>query len=431
MIGQHMSGVSGGSGSGGPSQGGDQPPEAEYEEVKKQGMSADASTLSCALSSIRCLEQGVQLHCLAMKSGFYVYVYVGSSLTSFYGKCGHLNEAYRVFEEIPVKNVVSWTSIIAGFAQNWDVDMCLMLYYRMRCSASKPNDFTFTSLLSVCTGSGSLGQGRSAHCQTIQMGFESYIHIGNALISMYSKCGNVDEAFCIFECMRKRDLVSWNSMIAGYAQYGLAEEAIELLNEMKELKINPDAITFLGVLSSCRHAGLVEYGRICFNSMVQYGVEPDLDHYSCIVDLLGRAGMVKEAKEFINKMPICPNAVIWGSLLSSCRLHGEVLIGIEAAENRLLLVPSCTATHVQLVNLYANAGRWEQVARVRKLMNDRGLKTYPGCSWIEIKNEVYKFRAEDRSNARVDEILAVVDSLIDNMRRFSHVPEVHEEGLDQ
>ncbi|KAF9610076.1 hypothetical protein IFM89_019916 [Coptis chinensis] len=354
MIGQHMSGVSGGSGSGGPSQGGDQPPEAEYEEVK-----------------------------------------------NFYGKCGHLNEAYRVFEEIPVKNVVSWTSIIAGFAQNWNVDMCLMLYYRMRCS-SKPNDFTFTSLLGVCTGSGSLGQGRSAHCQTIQMGFESYIHIGNALISMYSKCGNVDEAFCIFECMRKRDLVSWNSMIAGYAQYGLAEEAIELLNEMKELKINPDAITFLGVLSSCRHAGLVEYGRICFNSMVQYGVEPDLDHYSCIVDLLGRAGMVKEAKEFINKMPICPNAVIWGSLLSSCRLHGEVLIGIEAAENRLLLVPSCTATHVQLVKLYANAGRWEQVARVRKLMNDRGLKTYPGCSWIEIKNEVYKFRAEDRSNARVD-----------------------------
>ncbi|KAF9598845.1 hypothetical protein IFM89_031965 [Coptis chinensis] len=190
----------------------------------------------------------------------------------------------------------------------------------------------------------------------------------------------------------KKDLVSWNSMIAGYAQYGLAEEAIELLNEMKELKINPDAITFLGVLSSCCHAGLVEYGHYLFQF----------------------------------------NGSVWSRarFRPLLMLHGEVLIGIEAAENRLLLVPSCTATHVQLVKLYANAGRWEQVARVRKLMNDRGLKTYPGCSWIEIKNEVYKFRAEDRSNARVDEILAVVDSLIDNMRRFSHVRKYMKKSFD-
>ncbi|PIA33228.1 hypothetical protein AQUCO_04200169v1 [Aquilegia coerulea] len=402
-------------------------------QMHKQGMKVEATTLSCALSScctFRNLECGMQLHCLGIKTGFYSYVYVGSSLISLYGKCGNLEDAYKVFEEMPVRNVVSWTAMIAGFAQHWKVDMCLELYHRMRCSTSKPNDFTFTTLLSACTESGALGQGKSAHCQIIQMGFYSYVHIGNALISMYSKCGNVVEALYIFATMKQKDLVTWNSMIAGYAQHGLADLALNMLKEMEKVEIKPDAITFLAVLSSCRHAGLVELGQLCFKSMVQHGVEPDLDHYSCIVDLLGRAGLVGEAKQFIDKMPISPNAVIWGSLLSSCRLHGKVQIGIEAAENRLLLVPHCVATHIQLVNLYANVGCWEQVAKVRKMMKDRGLKTNPGFSWIEIKNEVYRFRAEDRSNTRVGEILAVVDSLADNMIHFGYVPKIHEESLD-
>ncbi|KAF5205300.1 Pentatricopeptide repeat-containing protein, partial [Thalictrum thalictroides] len=167
------------------------------------------------------------------------------------------------------------------------------------------------------------------------MGFSSYVHIGNALISMYSKCGNVVQALYIFERMKVKDIVTWNSMIAGYAQHGLADLALNMLKEMEKVEIKPDAITFLAVLSSCRHAGLVELGQLCFKFMVQHGLEPDLDHYSCIVDLLGRAGFVEEAKHFIDKMPIFPNAVIWGSLLSSCRLHGKVQIGIEAAENRL------------------------------------------------------------------------------------------------
>ncbi|KAF5178932.1 Pentatricopeptide repeat-containing protein, partial [Thalictrum thalictroides] len=167
------------------------------------------------------------------------------------------------------------------------------------------------------------------------MGFSSYVHIGNALISMYSKCGNVVQALYIFERMKVKDIVTWNSMIAGYAQHGLADLALNMLKEMEKFEIKPDAITFLAVLSSCRHAGLVELGQLCFKFMVQHGLEPDLDHYSCIVDLLGRAGLVEEAKHFIDKMPIFPNAVIWGSLLSSCRLHGKVQIGIEAAENRL------------------------------------------------------------------------------------------------
>ena len=390
----------------------------------------DANVLSHAVSScgsMRNLPGGIQYHCSAIRTGFVENVYVGSSLISLYSKCAELENAYRMFEEMPVRNVVSWTAIIAAFAQEWQVDVCLDLFHQMRNSMWKPNEFTFTSLLSACTGSGALGHGRSAHCQTIQMGFDSYVHIANALVSMYCKCGAVEDAVYIFEKIDGKDIVSWNSMIAGYAQHGLALQAIDLYEEMKKQSIEPDAITFLGVLSSCRHAGLVKEGWFYFNSMVELGVQPDLDHYSCVVDLLGRAGLLDEAKDFIERMPIYPNAVIWGSLLSSSRLHGSVWIGIRAAENRLLLEPSCSATLVQLANLYASVGYWDRAAGVRKLMKDRGLKTKPGYSWVEIKDSVCQFRAEDRSNPRMAEIVFVLDILVDHMKTLGYEAEMHEE----
>lgn len=406
---------------------------ADLNKEKTDGLRANASVLSHAVSScasVRTLGYGVQLHCLAMTTGFIINVYVGSSLISLYHRCGELGSAYRVFEEMPVRNVVSWTAIIVGFAQEWQVDVCLELYREMRNSTWKPNDFTFTSLLSACTGSGALGHGRSAHCQIIQMGFEAYVQIANALISMYCKCGSVSDAYYIFDNMLSKDLVSWNSMIAGYAQHGLALQAIHLFQVMKKQKLKPDAITFLGVLSSCRHVGFVRQGWMYFNSMVEHGVNPGLDHYACVVDLLGRAGMLEEARDFIEKMPIYPNAIIWGSLLSSCRIHGCVWIGIHAAERRLLLEPGCAATLVQLANLYASVGFWDEAARVRKLMKYKGLKTSSGYSWMEIGNEVCKFRAEDKSNARMANIFTIVDSLVDHMRSLGYVPDLLEEEVD-
>ncbi|KAI5682049.1 hypothetical protein M9H77_03277 [Catharanthus roseus] len=388
-------------------------------KLHKRGLSIDPSVLSNALSicgSERALRMGIQFHCLVFVNGFISNIYVGSSLISFYGKCGILNDAYKMFDEMPLKNVVSWTAMINGFAQENQVDRSLQLYNEMRNLKLKPNDFTFTSFLSLCTACGSLGQGRSIHCQTIHLGFDSHIHIANALISMYCKCGNIEDAFFIFRNIDNKDLVSWNSMIAAYALHGLAMLAIELLERMKKKKVKPDAITFLGILSSCRHAGLVKHGKSFFNLMAKYGVKPGLDHYSSVVDLLGRAGLVEEAMDFIKRMPISPNAVIWGSLISSCRLHGNLWVGIEAAENRLVLEPSCAATHLQLANLYAGVGYWDDAARVRKAMKDKGLKTDPGYSWIEIKNETYEFRAEDRSNLNVIEILSVLEVLVDHMR---------------
>ncbi|KAF6172331.1 hypothetical protein GIB67_024953 [Kingdonia uniflora] len=223
----------------------------------------------------RDLKVGVQLHCLAVKTGFDVYVYVGNSLISLYSRCEDLDSSYNVFDKISVRNAMTWTAMIASFAQHWEIEMCLEIYHRMRCSALKLNDYTLTSLFSACTGTGILGHGKNAHGQTIRI-------------------------------------------------------------------------------------GLVKEGHVCLSLMFQHGVQPVMDHYSCIVYLLGRCGLLGEALEFIQKMPISPNAVIWGSLLSSSRLHENVCIGVHAADNLLLLEPDCTTTFLQLENLYASAGCWDK-----------------------------------------------------------------------
>ncbi|KAF8101844.1 hypothetical protein N665_0201s0157 [Sinapis alba] len=381
--------------------------------------SFDAYGLSSAVSSCgsgRDFRTGYGFHCLALKSGFTSDVYVGSSLVVLYRDSVELDNAHKVFVEMPEKNVVSWTAMISGFAQEWRVDICLKLYSKMRNSASEPNDYTFTALLSACTGSGALRQGRSVHCQTLQTGFKSCLHISNALISMYCKCGDLKDAFRVFDQFLNKDVVSWNSMIAGYAQHGLATQAIELFEVMMPKSgTKPDAITYLGVLSSCRHAGMVKEGRKYFNLMVERGVKPQLNHYSCLIDLLGRFGLLQEALELIENMPMEPNAVIWGSLLFSCRVHGDVWMGIRAAEERLMLEPECAATHVQLANLYAGVKYYKEAALVRKAMKDKGLKTNPGCSWIEIDNDVFMFKAEDGSSCRMLEIVHVLHCLVDHM----------------
>uniref|UniRef100_A0A7C8Z4X8 Uncharacterized protein n=1 Tax=Opuntia streptacantha TaxID=393608 RepID=A0A7C8Z4X8_OPUST len=401
--------------------------------LHKEGLKIDAALLSHALSAcgyrenLRC---GIQLQGLAIREGFSANVYVGSALISMYSKCRDQHSAFKMFKEMPMRNIVSWTALISGFAQECQLDRCLGLYSQMRNSAVKPNEFTLTSLLSACVSSGFLVQGRIIHCQAVLWGVDSYIHVANALISMYCKCGNVQHAFCVFASMHDKDLVTWNSMIAGYALHGLAKQAISFFEEMRKQKIRPDCITFLGVLSSCRHAGLVNEGRFYFNLMRECGVIPDVGHYSCIVDLLGRVGLMEEARDWILAMPIQPNAIIWGSLLSSCRLHDNVWIGIEAAESRLALEPSCASTHVQLAKLYARVGLWDEVAKVRKLMKDIDVKTNPGYSWIEIGNEVCRFGVNGASSSRMSEILSVLGALMDHMAVSDDVSELHEESHD-
>ncbi|KAJ1289164.1 hypothetical protein BS78_02G143400 [Paspalum vaginatum] len=399
-------------------------------ELHKRGrISSDTSILASVLSFCagrKTITEGVQLQALLVKVGCDSSVLVGSSLISFYSRCGQLGNAHRVFQSITAKNTVSWTALISGYAQDNQVEPCLHLFALMRLSVCKPNDITFASIFSVCTNHAFLALGKSVQGLQMRMGYDSYVHVSNALISMYAKCGSIGEARAIFESITCKDLVSWNSMIFGYSQHGLAEHCLDLLREM-EGHIMPDAISFLGVLSSCRHACLLTEGRHCFRSMIEHGIKPELDHYSCMVDLLGRAGLLDEAWDLIQTMSMPPNGVIWGSLLASCRVHGSISIGIQAAEHRLKLEPGCAATHVQLANLYASIGCWSDVARVRKVMKERGLKTNIGCSWIEIGNKVYTFTAENRSKSQVNNVLDILDSLQSHM---DHKYGIQIDGLD-
>ncbi|KAG0463728.1 hypothetical protein HPP92_019797 [Vanilla planifolia] len=389
-----------------------------FAELFGRGIVPNEGTLSCWLSS--CVERnllgvGEQLHAVAVKINFSKSCLVGSSLISFYSKCHHLDRAYQVFLMMPVRNTITWTAIISCYAKHCEYETCINLFSLMRGSGIKPNDFTCATMLSTCRSSASLSLGGSFHCLELQMGFNSYTHVLNALISMYSKCGSMECARNIFDRMPFRDLISWNSMIFAYSQYGLATEAIHLLKEMDKHKIAPDRVSFLGAISSCRHAGHVKEAWDCFSLMLEHGIEPGSDHYSCIVDLLGKAGLLEEALNFINRMPVSPCAVIWGSLLSSSRVHGNVWLGIQAAENRLLLKPDCSSTYLQLANLYASICCWDQVSRVRKLMKERGIKPDPGYSWIEIGDKVHSFKSENKSDGQINEIIDVVNSLADHM----------------
>ncbi|KAI5006724.1 hypothetical protein ZWY2020_033967 [Hordeum vulgare] len=374
-------------------------------ELHSRGISADISILASAMSFCavkQSIRGGAQL--LMVKIGYELLVLSGTSLISLYARCGQLGNACRVFQNMPIKNTDN------------QVEPCLQVFQLMRQSVCRPNDITFATIFSVCTNHALLALGKSVHGLELRMGFDVCVHVSNALISMYAKCGNIIEAQSIFESIVCKDLVSWNSMIFGYSQHGLVECCLSLLKEMDEEQIVPDVISFLGILSSCRHACLVEEGRCCFNTMIKLGIEPELDHYSCMVDLLGRAGFLDEAWDLVHTMSTPPNAVIWGSLLAACRMHGNIPISIHAVEHRLKLEPGCAATHVQLANLYASIDCWSYVARVRMMMKEGGLKTNTGCSWIEIGSKVYTFTAENRPKShQVNNVLTVLDCLRSHM----------------
>jgi pentatricopeptide repeat protein len=273
--------------------------------------------------------------------------------------------------------------MISGYTQRGCFVEALELFQQMRLTDVKPNSVTLTSLLPACANLAALEKGKEVHEDIIRNGFQSDIFVGNALIDMYAKCGSIDDADKMFHKMHRRDVVSWSSMIVGYAVHGRAYDALQLFKEMQHLGTKPDYVTLVGVLSACCHAGLVDDARQYFDCMTSdYGIKPGLEHYSCMVDLLGRAGRLIEAWNIINKMPMKPDVIVWGSLLAACRVHSNVDLGEYAAERLFQLDPENAAHYVLLSNMYATVGRWDGVRKMRRMMKDRRVKKMPGCSWI-------------------------------------------------
>ncbi|CAN6484489.1 unnamed protein product [Victoria cruziana] len=304
-----------------------------------------------------------------------------------YLKCGSPDAARTLFDDMPERSIISWTTMISGYAQSRRYREALMLFRHMqRSSGVEFDQVVLVSVLSACAELGALDLGRWVHAHADRMGCERNVSFSNALVHMYSKCGLIDMAYQVFRNMPRRTVVSWTAMINGFAMHGLSEEALNTFHCMQAAGVRPDDVTFVAVLGACAHAGLVRQGWDLFKSMTPgYGIKPQPLHYGCMIDLLGRAGHLDEAQKLMDSMPFYPNDVIWGALLAGCRIQKDVKRAELAVVQLVEIESEKTAGHlVLLANIFAAAQRWDDLVRVRGLIDTRAIRKQRGCSWIEV-----------------------------------------------
>ncbi|CAI0405179.1 unnamed protein product [Linum tenue] len=398
-----------------------------FQEMRLAGMIIDQYTFGSVLTAcggLKLLEEGKQVHAFIIRKDYKDNVFVGSALLDMYCKCRNVQYAEAVFRRMRHRNVVSWTAMLVGYGQNGFSEEAIKIFSDMQKNGIEPDDFTLGSVISSCANLASLEEGAQFHAQALMSGLISFITVSNALITLYGKCGSVEYCNQLFDQMVFRDEVSWTALISGYAQFGNADKTITLFEKMLAQGLRPDSVTFIGVLSACSRAGLVERGYRYFESMSRdHGILPIHDHYTCMIDLLSRAGRIKEAQDFIHKMPFPPDAVGWATLLSSCRVHSNLEVGKWAAESLLDLEPTNPAGYILLSSIYAAKGKWNTVAQLRRGMREKGLRKDPGCSWIKFKNKLYIFSADDFSSPYYDQIYAELEKLNEKMIQMGYVPD--------
>ncbi|KAL5579489.1 hypothetical protein UlMin_011931 [Ulmus minor] len=404
--------------------------------MRLRGVGATAEALAVVLSvcaDLAAANKGKMIHGFVIKGGFEDYLFAKNAVICMYGKCGDVEHAQKLFLEIKHKslvswnalissyaesgfckealemlnqleksdgypvlrpNVISWSAVIGSFASEGRGEDALELFRRMQLAKVMANSVTISSVLSVCAELAALNLGKEIHGHVIRAMMDGNILVGNGLINMYTKCGSFKEGNLVFQNIDSKDLISWNSMISGYGIHGLGENSLSLFDQMIKSGFKPDTVTFIALLSACSHAGLITEGRSLFNQMNRvYGIEPQMEHYACLVDLLGRAGLLEEASNIVKNMPMKPNACILSALLNSSRVHRNTSITEETAAHIYDLDSEVIGSYMQLSNIYAASGRWEESARVRFSAKAKGLKKTPGQSWIEVKKKVYIFAA--------------------------------------
>ncbi|OMO75784.1 hypothetical protein COLO4_25877 [Corchorus olitorius] len=384
------------------------------------GMEPDEFTYGSVLKACagqQALNYGMEIHNRIIKSGMGLHSFVGSALVDMYCKCGMMEEAEKIHDRIEQQTMVCWNAMISGFSLQEVSEEAQNFFSQMLEMGVKPDHFTYATVLDTCSNLATIGLGRQIHAQIIKLELQSDVYICSTLVDMYSKCGNMHDSKLMFEKATNRDFVTWNAMICGYAQHGLGEEALKTFEDMIRANVMPNHATFVSVLRACAHIGLVEKGLHYFGLMSSdYGLAPQLEHYSCMVDIMGRAGQVNEALKLINDMPFEPDDVILRTLLSICKIRGNVEVGEKVANSLLQLDPQDSSAYILLSNIYADAGLWEKVSDMRKIMRHNKLKKEPGCSWIEVKDEVHAFLAGDKAHPRCKEIYEKLGILIDEMR---------------
>ncbi|XP_057455354.1 pentatricopeptide repeat-containing protein At2g45350, chloroplastic [Lotus japonicus] len=336
-----------------------------------------------------------------------------ATMIAGYAKSGDVLAARSLFDEMPRRDTISCNTMMAGYVQNGYCVEALKLFHDMRSATNMlPDDTTLLIVLTAIAQLGHVEDGVVIHRYLMDNGYSLSGNLGVALIDMYSKCGSIDSAISVFENIEQKCIDHWNAVIGGLAVHGMGVMAFDFLMEMERLSIIPDDITFIGLLSACRHAGMLKEGLICFELMKKvYKLEPKVQHYGCMVDMLSRAGHVEEAMKLIEKMPIEPNDVIWKTLLSACQSYEIFSIGEPIAQQLIQLNSSSPSSYVLLSNIYASLGMWDEVKRVRTKMEEKNLKKIPGCSWIELGGIVHQFSVQDRTHPQVTEIYSLLSSL--------------------
>lgn len=373
------------------------------------------------------LHLGRQVHSLTIKTSFESQMYVGSSLLDMYAKAGRIHEAREVFESLPERDIVTCTAIISGYAQLGLDEEALEVFRRLQMEGMSSNYVTCAAILTALSGLAALDHGKQVHNHVLRSGITLYVVLQNSLIDMYSKCGSLTYSRRIFDSMPERTVISWNAMLVAYSKHGMGNEVVDLFELMREeIEVKPDSITMLAVLSGCSHGGMEEKGLEIFYEMERgkIGVMPEIEHYGSVVDLLGRRGQVEEAFEFVRKMPFEPTAAIWGSLLGACRVHMNVKIGNFVGHRLLEIEPENAGNYVILSNLYASAGRWEDVRTLRELMKDKAVIKEPGKSWVELDQILHTFHASDRSHPRREEVFAKVRELSVKFKEAGYIPDL-------
>ncbi|XP_034689393.1 pentatricopeptide repeat-containing protein At3g50420 [Vitis riparia] len=381
----------------------------------------DEHTFAAIISATGALlasDYGKPLHAQVMKAGFERSVYIGSTLVSMYFKNDETDSAQKVFSLIPEKDVVLWTEMITAHSRMGDGETAVKFFYAMRQEGHKIDSFVLSGVLSVCADLATLKQGEMIHSLTLRTGYDVEMSVCGSLVDMYAKNGNLQAAQSIFSLVKNPDLKCWNSMLGGYSHHGRAEEALKLFDEILNHNIRPDHVTFVSLLAACSHCGLVGQGKFLWNYMMEMGLLPGPKHYSCMVSLLSRAGLLEEAEETIIESPFREDYLeLWRTLLSSCISNKNLRIGVHAAEQVLSLDAEDSATHTLLSNLYAAAGRWDSVAKIRRKIRGLMLEKDPGLSWIEVMNDIQVFSSGDQSHPRVDEAQHELRRLQGNMIR--------------
>jgi pentatricopeptide repeat protein len=346
-----------------------------------------------------------------------------------YAKFGMMDDARRVFDEMPERDAFPWNALMAGYVQCKQGKDALRLFHEMQEAKVEPDEITMVNLLSACSQLGALEMGMWVHRFIDRNRLSLGVALGTSLVDLYAKCGNIEKAIHVFKEIPQKNALTWTAMICGLANHGHAIEAIEYFRRMIELGLQPDEVTFIGVLSACCHAGLVKEGRHFFSLLVsKYHLERKMKHYSCMIDLLGRAGHLDEAEHLVNTMPMEPDAVVWGAIFFACRMHGNISLGEKAAMKLVELDPSDSGIYVLLANMYAEANMRKKADKVRVMMRHLGVEKVPGCSCIELNGVVHEFVVKDKSHTDSNAIYDCLHEITLQIRHTATMIDIYATG---